>query len=464
MVAEHGYERLTPLATGGMAELMLAERAITPGFRKQVVLKRVLPVHAADPSFTRMFLREARIAASLDHPNVVQVYDSGSSDGRTFLAMEYVHGVDLRQLIAAVRAREQVLLLPHLLTIMVGLCAGLHYVHERRSQHGEPLGLVHRDVSPSNVLISEEGAVKLTDFGVAAATAHSIATRSGSIKGKLAYMAPEQARGEPVDRRADLFGLGAVLYELSTGARPFVAANDAALLYRVLEADPIAPGECVPGYPPQLEAIVLRALAKDPDARQPTAQVLQLQLEEFALEHGLPLSPTRLGHYVVQVCGARPMPSPSTTQVAGAGVPATMADLDGVESQITRQRKARVIPAAALVVSLGLVGWWGVTALRPSPDPRKRSGEGAAVDAPAPEARSQALPVPSESPPIPAEPEPEIPATAPNDAAPEPQTPAAASVDDQAPPPKRTPRKTRRRRSSKPAAAPKLDNPLPFGR
>ncbi|MCH9685817.1 MAG: serine/threonine protein kinase, partial [Deltaproteobacteria bacterium] len=358
MAAEHGYERLTPLATGGMAELLLAVRASTPGFRKLVVLKRVLPVHAAEPSFTRMFLREARIAASLDHPNVVQVYDSGWSDGRTFLAMEYVHGADLRQLIRAVAAQQQVVPLPFVLTIMAGLCAGLHYVHERCSPQGEPQGLVHRDVSPSNVLISEEGAVKLADFGVAAATAESIATRSGSIKGKLAYMAPEQARGESIDRRADIFGLGAVLYELSTGHRPFRAANDAALLYRVLEAQPERPSTLVADYPPQLEAIVMRALAKDPAARQPTAQVLQLELEELALSQGLPLSPTRLGHYVVQCCGAKASPT-LLGEPGGTAVGPAAADLDRVSSTVTATRSRRLWPWATVAAAVVLLVVWG---------------------------------------------------------------------------------------------------------
>ncbi len=472
MGAEQEYERLTPLATGGMAELLLAARRGAPGFRKLVVLKRVLPVYAADPSFTRMFLREARIAASLDHPNVVQVYDSGTLQGQTFLAMEYVHGVDLRELLRSLAGTDQVVSLPHLLTLAVGICAGLHYVHECRSPKGEPLGLIHRDLSPSNVLVSYEGAIKLADFGVAAASAESIATRSGAIKGKLAYMAPEQARGDAIDRRADIFGLGAVLYELSTGRRPFVADNDAALLYQVLEAQPEPPSEQVEGYPAKLEAIVMRALAKDPAARHSTAQALQLELEQLALDLGLPLSPLRLGHYVVQTCGDRPTPrlSGETTLVAGGSEEeATRVELAAIASNVTRRRPRRStlwITAATVGLTVGVLATWGATTWRADASasvtpPSEAEQSGAGIGARSEEGPSVTV----------QEPEAPVEEVIPDDAAAVEadastgEVPAEAAVPTEQPRAEPKRRRRPRRRSTKPKSDPgPLDSPLPGGR
>src|SRR5690606_23277729 len=191
------YQLLRRIATGGMAELFLARATAIHGFEKLVVLKRILPQHAESEDFIRMFLAEARLAATLHHPNIVQVYDIGEEDNNNvFFTMEYVQGQDLRKLVRAARKAEKALPLEHILHIVMGIAAGLHHAHEKIGLDGRPLGIVHRDVSPSNVLVTYEGGVKIVDFGIAKAATAQTATIAGTLKGKIPYMSPEQCRGE----------------------------------------------------------------------------------------------------------------------------------------------------------------------------------------------------------------------------------------------------------------------------
>lgn len=301
------YHLLRRLAIGGMAELHLACAEGVAGFQKVVVLKRVLPHLAADRSFVDLFVNEARLAANLDHPNLVQVMDIGEADGEYFYVMEYVHGRNVRELLGEAANRGG-LPLPVALTVITAAASGLHHAHERTDLTGRPLGLVHRDVSPSNVLISYDGAIKVTDFGIAKASARSVETIGGAMKGKIGYMSPEQCRGEPVDRRSDIFALGILTYELTTTERLFFGDSDFAVLNKVVHGRFDPPSSRVPGYPPALERIVLRALALDPDERYPSAAELLRDVEAFAHEQRLRCSAAVVTDWMSEAFGTPPFP------------------------------------------------------------------------------------------------------------------------------------------------------------
>jgi len=300
------YEPIRRLAVGGMAEIYLARLLGVgiEGFEKLVVLKRILPQHALDPELLRMFLDEARLSATLTHPHITEVYDVGADGDAPFFAMEYVHGANLRELMRAhARSAGQVageavpLELGYAIGIVAAAADGLHYAHERLGPGGEPFGIVHRDVSPSNVLVSYDGAVKVSDFGIAKWALQRTRTQEGTLKGKFAYMSPEQCRGRAVDRRSDVFALGTILYELTTGAAPFTGESDLEILNRIatgVASPPVWPEE-KGVYPAALSDIVMRALAPDPSHRYPTMQALQVALETFARETSISVSTVALG-------------------------------------------------------------------------------------------------------------------------------------------------------------------------
>jgi eukaryotic-like serine/threonine-protein kinase len=282
------YTIVRELGTGGMAQLFLARVDGLAGFSKLVAVKRILPHKATNERFVRMLLNEARLVATLDHPNIAQVHDIGMEGGDYFFAMEYVHGHDLRHVLHA--APDHRLQLENAIHVALGVCAGLHHAHEARDPSGRSLEIVHRDVSPSNVLVSYEGGVKLVDFGVAKAATVVSETRDGIIKGKYGYMSPEQCLGSPLDRRSDLFAVGILLWEMTVGRRLYKVSGDLATLQRVVYVDAPKPSRFVPGYPPALERVVMRALARDVDRRYQTAEQMQLELEAFALDYRLPVS------------------------------------------------------------------------------------------------------------------------------------------------------------------------------
>src|SRR5688500_10673044 len=229
------YQLLRKLATGGMAEVWLARQMGIEDFRRNVVLKRILPHLAEDVEFVQMFLNEAKIAARFTHPNIAQIYDLGAEAGSYFIAMEYVHGEDLGRIMRKAWSSGQWLTKPLAVRIISLACDGLYYAHTRADEHGRPLKVVHRDVSPQNILVSFDGSVKLVDFGIAKAADQASLTKSGAIKGKFAYMSPEQASGKPLDNRSDIFALGLVLYELLTGVRPIKRETELATLQAALE-------------------------------------------------------------------------------------------------------------------------------------------------------------------------------------------------------------------------------------
>lgn len=301
------YELLKKIAAGGMAEILVARAHTLPGVEKVVVIKRLLPQFSAKQEFIDMFLDEARIAATLNHPNVVQMYDFGPMDGGYFMALEYLHGEDLRAINRKHIAQERVMPLEHALTIVSSVAGGLHHAHEAKGFDGRDLAIVHRDVSPHNVFVTFDGAVKLVDFGIAKSKNRVSQTRHGTLKGKVPYMAPEQLKNEPLDRRADIYALGVILYEVTTGQRPYVVTNggEFALMMSIVRGQVRTPSIVRADYPRELEAIVLRALARRPEQRYQTARDFQVALEEYAASAGLRVGATPLSEYMHQTFGSR---------------------------------------------------------------------------------------------------------------------------------------------------------------
>jgi serine/threonine protein kinase len=276
------YTLLRRLASGGMAEVHLASFEGAAGVRKLVAIKRILPEHEADDEFVAMFTNEARIAATLHHANVVQAYDFGCEGGSHFLAMEYLRGQDVRRIVRELARTGRPLPLDVAMAIGIGAAAGLHYLHEKRDAAGTSLGLVHRDVSPTNLFLTSDGIVKLVDFGIAKAARRSGDTQVGMVKGKIAYMSPEQSRAEAIDRRSDIFSLSIVLWELTVGRRLFQGSSDEAVMSAIGGLEVPRPSQMAPRYPRELERIVMKGLARDPDRRYETAEALQTDLEAFA--------------------------------------------------------------------------------------------------------------------------------------------------------------------------------------
>ncbi|MEA2750578.1 MAG: eukaryotic-like serine/threonine-protein kinase, partial [Myxococcales bacterium] len=268
------YTLIRKLATGGMAELFLAIQKSVAGFEKLLVIKRILPSMNQDRAFIEMLLHEARIAATLSHPNIVQIFDVGQHDGQYYIAMEHVHGEDLRSIVRQMK-KKGVLEFPleHALAIILGMCAGLSYAHEKHELDGSALNIVHRDISPQNVVVTFTGDVKIVDFGIAKSDSRvGEATKSGKLKGKVPYMSPEQARGEVIDARSDVFSTGVMLFELTTGKRLFKGASEYETLRLICEREYPRPSDVRSDYPVDLEPIVMKALAKDANDRYQSAR------------------------------------------------------------------------------------------------------------------------------------------------------------------------------------------------
>lgn len=292
------YEIMRKLAAGGMAEVFLAKQTSLGGFERLVCIKRILPHLTQQGDFITMFQDEARIAANLTHPNVAQIYDIGEIEDSYFIAMEYVRGEDLRRVYNAEVSRGRAMPLEQAAQIIMYAAAGLDYAHRQTTIDGRPLGIVHRDISPQNILITYDGHVKIVDFGVAKAANKVTETRSGVLKGKYSYMSPEQASGDPIDARTDIFALAITLYEVTTGTRLFKRENELETLHAVIECDVTPPGQVIPDYDPALEAVLLRALSYDPDERYPTAGEMERDLERFLINREHPTSPSSLGAYM----------------------------------------------------------------------------------------------------------------------------------------------------------------------
>jgi serine/threonine protein kinase len=285
---------LRPLAMGGMAEILLARvNGATP--ERLVVLKRMHRQLASDRDHIAMFMDEARLATTLRHPNVVEVYEFGEEHGQHYIVMEYLHGHDLRRVLSEMARRAVSIRLSQALAIINGVCRGLDYTHERTRADGELLGLVHRDVSPHNVHLTYYGKVKLLDFGIAKTSSQLSRTRTGILKGKVAYMSPEQAMGEALDRRSDVFCIGILLWEMTTGQWLYRRKSELETLKAVAESDAPLPSRVHPGYPRDLEQIVMKTLARKREDRWATAGELADALGEFTARHRINLVPATLG-------------------------------------------------------------------------------------------------------------------------------------------------------------------------
>ncbi len=287
------------IAAGGMASVHVGRLLGLAGFSRTVAIKRLHPHFAKDQEFLDMFLDEARLAARIRHPNVVSTLDVVALEGELFIVMDYVQGESLSKLLRTSRKAGQLVPTPIAVSVFLGVLYGLHAAHEARDERGEPLGVVHRDVSPQNILVDTDGAARVVDFGVAKAVGRLQSTREGQLKGKLAYMSPEQVKGQPVDRRTDVFAASVVLWEMLTGARLFQGDSEAATYAKLIDGVIEPPGKYAKDLPQALDAIVRRGLERNPDERYPTALAMAEDLEGIV---ALP-SPREVGKWVREVAG-----------------------------------------------------------------------------------------------------------------------------------------------------------------
>jgi serine/threonine protein kinase len=476
------YEVLGRLATGGMAEVFLARAKGLGGFEKLFVVKRIRPDLANNREMSPMILDEARIAATLDHPNIVHVFDVDIDAGTVFLVMEYLHGRDVREIKRRAWETAAGMPLAHALNIALGVCGGLHYAHEKADAQGCSLGIVHRDVSPHNVLVTYDGAVKVIDFGIAKATMKLTSTLLGMVKGKPGYMSPEQCEGNKIDRRSDVFCIAILLYEMTTGKPPYDASDAEQFFNAVLLTDAIRPSARVRGYPKQLERILMRGLERDRDRRYQSALEMHRDLEAFAHEARLMISPLALSEYMEQLfaderaalraaeqrgalaeyvmairTGSAPRAQPgddATTRLrpapSTAPPPSTRAD----------ESKRPVRARAAVIGALALAGLGGAVALLRQPEAPARPAPPPTLEAAAPDATETATPQRSGAP-VAGVPEAVPTATSTSTAAPQATGLKRPTAPPRAGTPRRPPSATASPTPRATPAPPDLESPLP---
>ncbi|MEK7705934.1 MAG: serine/threonine-protein kinase [Myxococcota bacterium] len=424
------YRLLRKLAAGGMAEVHLASYAGPEGFEKHVAIKRLLPELVEEEGFVEMFLDEARLAARFNHPNIVQIFDLGEVAGSYFVAMEYVQGASLARLLRECERRSEHVPVAIAAKIVSETCSGLEYAHTFTLPDGAALSLVHRDVSSHNVLLSDDGSVKLLDFGIAKATTNQHRTRTTSLKGKLAYMSPEQIQQNArLDRRSDLFSLGIVLFELLTGRRPFVSNTDVGVLTAVVNEPTPDPRSLVPDLPESMSAIVFRALQKDRSRRYQSAREMQTDLQRFLLEQGAVVDSYVLADFVRQlVPPPKPEAAPSSPLTNDTVVGELPADdgMQGAPSHAAEDQPAPTVrvqrpPAQSLRRALALAGALLLVGI----------GATATLIARGPESTTSSVPVH-----VPVQVQVPQPPIAVSAAAPAQQLPAATSNDTSPTPPK----------------------------
>jgi serine/threonine-protein kinase len=371
------YILIRKLAEGGMAEIFLAKQIGAEGFERDVVIKCMLDHFSQSRDFVSMFLDEARLAARLHHPNIVQITDLGVADNRYFICMEYLAGEDLDAVIAAAHYKGETIPVPLAARIILSALEGLEFAHNYQEQ-GKPLELVHRDISPSNIFVTYQGTVKVLDFGIAKASSRMTQTQPGLLKGKWGYMSPEQARGEPIDARSDLFSLGITFHELLTARRVFEREHEIGVLLALM-AQPIpAPSSMRPEIPPALDRIIAKALERRREDRYSSAAEMRADLEEFLRGTASIPGTTQLAQYLQGLFGQseveRKTRIPSLAELGGieglAQLP--LADPIGYEKTLVRPSDPIGIPAIAPPVSA------------PAPAP-------AAAPVPPPPARSTGL-------------------------------------------------------------------------
>ncbi len=337
------YTLIRKMAAGGMAVLYLAIHRSIAGIERLLVIKRILPEYGRDKGYIEMLLKEARIAMTFAHANIVTVFDVGQVDGEYFIAMEHIHGEDLRAVVRAMKPKGVTEFpLEHALAMGIGVAAGLAYAHEKKDLQGNALRVVHRDISPQNIVVTFTGDVKIVDFGIAKATlAHADrektsttvraqrdsdaatgtvrrgerdtsvslnsldGTGAGKVKGKIPYMSPEQARGDDLDHRSDIFSLGIMLFELCTGRRLFRGGSDTDTLKMITDGHYPRPVEVNPRIGPELDAVIVKALAPDRDERYQSARELQADLEAVARNEHIPVSSVALGEWMKMLFAER---------------------------------------------------------------------------------------------------------------------------------------------------------------
>ncbi len=295
------YTLIDRIAVGGMAEIFLARQAGLEGFEKTIVIKRIRPHLSKQSNFVKMFLNEAKLAAQLNHPNIVQIYDLGKIGESYFIAMEYIFGRDMRRIIPKADALGIPFPMVYALKIASSVCEGLYYAHQKTDLYGNALNIVHRDVTPENIFVSFDGTVKVLDFGIAKAANQIEQTRAGEIKGKLSYMSPEQCMGKPLDCRSDLFSLGVVLYEWLTGFKLFTGDSEVAILKSITEGKIYAPSYFKADIPEAVEAILMKALEKDRERRYQTAWEMQYDLDQFLSQYEFTPSNIHLSNFLKQL-------------------------------------------------------------------------------------------------------------------------------------------------------------------
>jgi len=390
------YQLLCVVAQGGMGAVWAARMRGEHGFERKVAIKTILPQHAQETRFRKMFLDEARLASRIIHANVVQVLDLAEQDGVLYHAMEWVEGDSLRALITQVEEQHDTFSWPVAVRIILEIAKGLQAAHELQDEHGVPLHVVHRDVSPQNIMLGLDGSVRISDFGIAKARDRlSPETSTGHIKGKLQYMAPEQALGKPIDRRADVWSLAAILYELLSGRPLFDAPNEAALLYEVVSSPPTLLFE--EPIHPRLIALLRRAVARNPEGRHPTAEAFANDLRRAAKDAGIVATTEELAgffqRYLAKRCEARtrtiesalpPSVTLASSEIEVVGQLATrrssemapgVADesssgtgaLTRLSRSVASDRRLSMVAGIALVVGVALTTGWFLLAPRERP-------------------------------------------------------------------------------------------------
>ena len=303
MSEQQRYRVIKRLASGGMAEVFVAESAGIEGFKKQVAIKRVLPQLSKKEQFIAMFLDEARLSAHLSHSNVVSVFDIGVGDGTYFIVMEYVDGADLKAVMDHFKKTATPIPVEAAVYIATRICQGLAYAHELKTADGKPLQIIHRDITPANVLITRYGEVKIVDFGLAKASSQLAASDAGVIKGKFGYLAPETVLEKPVDKRVDVFAVGIILWEMLAGKRLFLGDTDFQTVRAVRDAVIPSLQTINRSVSPELDDIVKRALAREAESRYPSARELSRDLTQHLFRHGAPVGDDNVAELVHRATG-----------------------------------------------------------------------------------------------------------------------------------------------------------------